>query len=53
VIAIDCGDFHSLALDETGALYSWGGGGVDYNRGQCGHGNFEDAEGPKQVKALQ
>ena len=30
---IDCGDFHSLALDDQGQLYSWGGGGTDYNKG--------------------
>lgn len=24
---IDCGDFHSVALDQFGVLYSWGGGG--------------------------
>jgi alpha-tubulin suppressor-like RCC1 family protein len=23
---IDCGDFHSLALDENGSIYSWGMG---------------------------
>ena len=30
---IDCGDFHSLALDSEGRLYTWGGGGVSYNKG--------------------
>ncbi len=24
---IDCGDFHSVALDQYGVLYTWGGGG--------------------------
>jgi len=24
---IACGDFHSLALERTGQLWSWGGGG--------------------------
>jgi alpha-tubulin suppressor-like RCC1 family protein len=33
VIFIDCGDFHSVALDIEGRLYSWGGGGAAYNKG--------------------
>ena len=50
---IDCGDFHSVALDQYGVLYTWGGGGQSYNKGQCGHGNFEETETPSIVKALQ
>lgn len=30
---IGCGDFHSAALAENGELYTWGGGGKDYNKG--------------------
>ena len=30
---IDCGDFHSVALDQYGVLYTWGGGGQSYNKG--------------------
>ena len=30
---IDCGDFHSVALDNKGVLYTWGGGGASYNKG--------------------
>jgi alpha-tubulin suppressor-like RCC1 family protein len=33
IIFIDCGDFHSLALDSEGRLYTWGGGGASYNKG--------------------
>jgi alpha-tubulin suppressor-like RCC1 family protein len=44
------GDFHSLALDDEGRLYSWGGGGASYNKGQCGHGDEKDAEHPKQIE---
>ena len=47
VTFIDCGDFHSVALDSQGALYTWGGGGAAYNKGQCGHGNCEDNEQPQ------
>ena len=39
---IDCGDFHSLALEENGTLYSWGLG----EKGECGQGKFEDVETP-------
>jgi hypothetical protein len=31
---IGCGDFHSVALDSNGHLYSWGGGtSASYNKG--------------------
>ena len=33
IIQIDCGDFHSVALDSEGILYTWGGGGAAYNKG--------------------
>jgi alpha-tubulin suppressor-like RCC1 family protein len=46
IIQIDCGDFHSMALDSEGKLYTWGGGGPAYNKGQCGHGHSEDIENP-------
>ena len=42
-----------MALDQYGVLYTWGGGGQSYNKGQCGHGNFEETELPSIVKALQ
>jgi alpha-tubulin suppressor-like RCC1 family protein len=50
IIYIDCGDFHSLALEDDGTLYSWGGGGVSYNKGQCGHGHNKDCETPQRMK---
>lgn len=53
ITQIDCGDFHSVALGHDGTLYSWGGGGQSYNKGQCGMGNYEDVEVPKVVKALE
>lgn len=39
VVYVDCGDFHSVALTSDGKVYSWGGGGSFFNRGQCGHGH--------------
>ena len=49
---IDCGDFHSVALDDQGSLFTWGGGGAAYNKGQCGHGHNEDIENPQQVATM-
>lgn len=33
-------------------VYTWGGGGSAYNKGQCGHGHLKDVEHPSLVKAL-
>lgn len=49
---IDCGDFHSAALDANGDLYTWGGGAPSYNKGQCGHGHTNAVEYPDKVKYL-
>ena len=46
---IDCGDFHSLALENIGNVYSWGIG----MQGECGHGIFKDAETPTRIKYLE
>jgi len=43
------GDGHSLAIADTGELFSWGDG--DY--GKLGHGNSDRQRKPKQVMALQ
>ena len=53
VVQVDCGDFHSVALDSEGRAFSWGGGGASYNKGQCGHGHLKDTERPEQIQALQ
>jgi hypothetical protein len=44
--AISCGSCHSLALTESGRVYSWGWN--DF--GQLGHGNQIDANWPKPIK---
>lgn len=49
---VACGDFHSVALTVTGKVYSWGGGGSFFNKGQCGHGRNKDSESPEVIKAL-
>lgn len=42
-------DGHSLALTESGEVFSWGDG--DY--GKLGHGNCYRQKRPKQIEALQ
>jgi alpha-tubulin suppressor-like RCC1 family protein len=42
-----------MALDSYGAVYSWGGGGSNYNKGQCGHGVTEDMDVPQIVADLR
>lgn len=49
ITKIDCGQYHSLALEDNGALYSWGTG----MKGQCGHGIYEDVETPKKIKYFE
>ncbi|XP_076014530.1 putative E3 ubiquitin-protein ligase HERC1 isoform X2 [Genypterus blacodes] len=49
-LVTSCGsDGHSLALTETGEVFSWGDG--DF--GKLGHGNNERQRRPKQIEALQ
>jgi len=48
ITQISCGDHHSAALSEIGEVFTWGGGG-QYNRGQCGHGDLKDVESPKRI----
>ncbi len=40
-----CGGYHTLALTDENKLYGFGKG----NFGQCGYGEFEDTNLPRQV----
>lgn len=49
-LVTSCGsDGHSIALTETGEVFSWGDG--DF--GKLGHGNNERQRRPKQIEALE
>ena len=52
VIYVGCGDFHSVALTSEGKVYTWGGGGSFFNRGQCGHGHVKDILEPSPIPAF-
>mmetsp|Transcript_29366 Transcript_29366/g.47412 ORF Transcript_29366/g.47412 Transcript_29366/m.47412 type:complete len:792 (-) Transcript_29366:878-3253(-) len=48
VTAVECGDFHTMALLDNGEVYSWGNG----DQGQLGHGNSMSQMVPKQISSL-
>ena len=52
VIYVGCGDFHSVALTSDGKVFTWGGGGSFFNRGQCGHGHVKDILEPSPIPAF-
>lgn len=49
IVAVKCGQYHSLALTKDGRAYSWGWG----VHGQLGHGNPENLNIPKVIKKLK
>ena len=49
VRSIACGSFHTIAVTDTGDVFTWGIG----ERGQLGHGDLENHKTPWQVLGLQ
>ena len=45
IVKVACGTYHSLALDNQGKVYSWGGGWY----GQLGHNNLENQFVPQEI----
>ena len=48
LVAIGCGQQHTVAVDDTGGCFSWGLGSF----GQLGHGRKKDERSPRKVAAL-
>ena len=46
---VSCGSEHSMALNRSGELFSWGQG----EGGLLGHGNFDSLWSPKRIEALR
>jgi alpha-tubulin suppressor-like RCC1 family protein len=54
VVSVACGDFHTLALDSEGRVFSWGWGGSFFSGGGAlGHGDTDDVPTPALVEALE
>ena len=49
VLQVACGSFHTLALAESGDIFTWGIG----ERGQLGHGDLENRKVPTPILELQ
>ncbi len=49
VVAVDCGDSHTVCVTENGDVFSWGRGKF----GALGHGTTDEIEQPKQVECLR
>ena len=49
VLGIACGDFHTLALADDGAVYTWGTGGF----GELGHGDLHNYTEPRRLKGIK
>lgn len=48
IVAVDCGDTHTVCVTENGQVYSWGRGKF----GALGHGTIDDIQQPKQIEGL-
>ena len=51
---VSCGNFHTIALETNGQVWTWGGGKDEQkNKGQCGHGTAQEVVAPKQVSFFE
>lgn len=54
IVDAACGNFHSLALDKSGQVYSWGwGGSFMAGVSGLGHGDSKAQKMPKQIDTFQ
>ena len=49
IIDVHCGESHSIALNDRGEVYTWGGGQM----GQLGHGDYSRQSLPIKVANLE
>ncbi|CAL1300518.1 unnamed protein product, partial [Larinioides sclopetarius] len=49
IVKFECGQYHSVALNADGRVFTWGWG----VHGQLGHGNAEDIVFPKIIESLR
>ncbi|GMH99708.1 hypothetical protein TrLO_g1754 [Triparma laevis f. longispina] len=49
VKVVSCGEDHTLALADTGKVFSWGSG----RKGQLGHGDFKNTAFPRCIQGLK
>eukprot|EP00947_MAST-08B_sp_MAST-8B-sp1_P005843 g5843.t1 len=52
ITKVACGDNHTLALSEDGAVFSWGFGGSFWSSGALGHGDSTTREFPTAIESL-
>lgn len=48
IVEIACGDFHAMALNDKGSVFSWGSG----SDGQLCHGNSSNQSTPRQIQNI-
>lgn len=55
VVSVHCGDFHTIALDSNGKVWTWGYGGSSFppQTGALGHPSKDQCDTPKQIEALE
>lgn len=55
IVSVECGYYHTIALDSYGKVWTWGYGGSSFppRVGSLGHGSKVGCDVPKQVEALQ